>query len=533
MIEQYLNPAQMEVMNINAKDNVIVGGRGLGKGVIHAYWNLRNMQRMPGSNGGFVAANCKRCLTNTLPSMLLHWERWGFRRNVHYALGIRPPKKWGWKEPLFTPANWENTISFYNGSIGTIISQDRKGTSNSLSLDYLDIDEAKFIDFEQLKDETFPANRGNVNIFGNHFYHHGMLITSDMPVTKKGSWFLNYKDKCDQHLINVISSLVCEEYDLRRRAKENGRVSQFAARRLREIGTVLAQLRSKALFYKEYASVYNVQVLGEDFIKQMKRDLPPLTFLTSIMCVRLGVSMDGFYSNLREDNLYTAPNTAYLDGLGYDMDKLQHVDSRMDADVDPDRPLSIAFDANANINWIAIGQDDHRGHARLLKSIFVKYEQKLPTLLDKFMEYYAHHRCKRAVFYFDSTFVGNNYALLNDDFHSFITHYLEEHGWDVEEVYLGNPMPHLDKILLLNRMLVGRARLRILINSENNEDMLISIQTAGIYNGKKDKRGEKLAETEEDKLEARTDGSDAFDTLMIGLEKHPQEEIDGGIVSMF
>ena len=30
---------------------------------------------------------------------------------------------------------------------------------------------------------------------------------------------------------------------------------------------------------------------------------------------------------------------------------------------------------------------------------------------------------------------------------------------------------------------------------------------------------EKLAETEEDKLEARTDGSDAFDTLCIGVEK--------------
>ena len=43
--------------------------------------------------------------------------------------------------------------------------------------------------------------------------------------------------------------------------------------------------------------------------------------------------------------------------------------------------------------------------------------------------------------------------------------------------------------------------------------------TAAIYNEKKDKRGEKLAETEEDKLEARTDGSDAFDTLCIGVEK--------------
>lgn len=531
MIEQYLNPAQQEVMDINAKDNVIVGGRGLGKGVIHAFWTLRNMQRMPGSNGGFVAANCKRCLTNTLPSMLTHWENWGFKRNVHYAIGIKPPKKWGWAEPLFVPANWENVISFYNGSIGTIISQDRKGTSNSLSLDYLDIDEAKFINYEQLKDETFPANRGNVNKFGRHFYHHGMLVTSDMPVTKKGSWFLNYKDKCDRHLIDCIASLVCEEYDIRNRTAVSGVLSKYAERRLREIGTDLAKLRSVALFYKEYSSIYNIQVLGVDFIRQMKRDLPPLTFKTSIMCERIGISMDGFYSNLRDDNLYSAPDTAYLDSLGFDMDRLRHEDSRMDGDVDAGKPLCIAFDANANINWLVVGQPDDRGNARTVKSFWVKYEEKLPELLDKFIAYYLYHKCKRVFFYFDSTFVGNNYALQNDDFHSFITHYLEEHGWEVEEVYIGQPMAHLDKMLLLNRMLRGRANHKILINSENNEDLLLSIQTAGVYDGKKDKRGEKLAETEEDKLEARTDGSDAFDTLNIGMEKFPQDFTDIGIIS--
>ena len=35
----------------------------------------------------------------------------------------------------------------------------------------------------------------------------------------------------------------------------------------------------------------------------------------------------------------------------------------------------------------------------------------------------------------------------------------------------------------------------------------------------KDKSGEKLAESEEDLLEHRTDGTDAFDTLYIGCEK--------------
>lgn len=236
-----------------------------------------------------------------------------------------------------------------------------------------------------------------------------------------------------------------EEYDIRNRIKTSGHISLYAKRRLKEIGLLLAQLRSKALFYREYSSVYNVEVLGMEFIKQMKRDLPALTFQTSIMCKRPSISLDGFYSNLRDVNLYSAPNLDYLDGLEYDVEKLQHVDSRMDADVDPDRPLCIAFDANALINWIAIGQDNLRGEARLLKSIFVKYEEKLPTLLDKFIAYYEYHRCKEVNFYYDSTFVGNNYALMNDDFHTFITNYLTDHGWYVNEVYLGNPMGHIEK----------------------------------------------------------------------------------------
>ena len=90
-------------------------------------------------------------------------------------------------------------------------------------------------------------------------------------------------------------------------------------------------------------------------------------------------------------------------------------------------------------------------------------------------------------------------------------------------------------ISMIDRMFKGRADHQVLINRDNNRDLLLSIETAGVYNGKKDKRGEKLAETEEDKLENRTDGSDAFDTLCIGVEKFPklQLRMTGGVVSSF
>ena len=64
------------------------------------------------------------------------------------------------------------------------------------------------------------------------------------------------------------------------------------------------------------------------------------------------------------------------------------------------------------------------------------------------------------------------------------------------------------------------------INRSNNDDLILAIQSAGVSNGRngfrKDKSGEKLAESEEDLLEHRTDGTDAFDTLYIGCAKFPQ-----------
>ena len=62
-------------------------------------------------------------------------------------------------------------------------------------------------------------------------------------------------------------------------------------------------------------------------------------------------------------------------------------------------------------------------------------------------------------------------------------------------------------------------------NRQNNDDLILAVQSAGVTRGRngfrKDKGGEKLAETEEDLLQHRTDGTDAFDTLYIGCEKFP------------
>lgn len=533
----YFNAPQQEVMFTGANTSVFVGGRRLGKtfGVMAPFW-LRNMQRMPGSAGGIVVSTYKRGLTNTLPGTLQALEQWGYKRGIHYYLGIRPPKSAGFAKPKIEPAEWEHVLSFYNGSIAYIISQDRPGTSNSLTLDWIAIDEAKFVDFEKLKDETFPANGGIKSYFGDRYYHHSIMIVSDMGVTKKGSWFLNYENKCDLELIEIIQGTIYEIWRIKSRVRDllvkGMEPPAYLRSYLRKLYTDLARMRRVAVFYKEYSSILNMEILGESYINQMKRDLTPLTFQTSILCKRIGIAKDGFYSSMTERHKYNASDTGYLDSLEYAFDKVKDESCLQDADLDREAPICIGMDYNANINWIVAGQVSG-GRLNVLKSFYVKYERKLRELVEDFCRYYRHHKTKEVIFYYDSTALNGNYAVNDEDFQYVITNEFERLGWKVTSVYIGAPMRHMEKYLLINRMFKGQAHLVPMFNEQNNEDLLLSVQTAGVYNGGKDKRGEKLAETEEDRLENRTDGSDAFDTLCIGCEKFPQQSqtFIGGVSS--
>lgn len=531
MKQIYFNDPQRLTQLIGANITVIVAGRRTGKtDGISAPFVLRNMQRMAGSTGAIVVPTFKHGLTNTLPGLLAVWERWGYRRGIHYEVGRKPPKSFG--TPIIEPADYEHILSFYNGSIAVIISQDRPGSSNSLTLSWVLVDEARFINYEKLKDETLPANGGIRSHFGKHSYNHSMMILSDMPQTKKGSWFLGYREKMNPELIDTIKGIIYEIWKTKERIRELKRSSkpipQYLRGYLRRLDTSLNKLRSVAVYYKEYSSIENLQLLGENYIRQMKRDLTPLTFQTSILCKRIGIAKDGFYSSMREKHKYDANNNEYLDTLGFSSD-IVPLDSRADSDVNPLAPICIGMDYNANINWIVAAQPVGN-RLNILKSFYTKYERKIPALIEDFCNYYSWHQTKTVIFYYDTTALGANYAVNEQDFRWVIIHEFRRHGWQINDIYIGQPMRHDEKYLLINQAFAGKQRLMPFFNRQNNDDLILAIQAAGVSRGRngfrKNKAGEKLSESEEDRLEHRTDGTDAFDTVFIGCEKFPQNAID-------
>ncbi len=532
----YFNDPQLEYMYTGAHTSVIAGGRRLGKS--HGFagpFILRNIQSMPRSTGAIVGSTYQQILSRTLPGTLQALEQFGYKRDVHYYIGRKPEKRSNFGKPIIDPPSYEYAMIWYNGSIIRFITQDRAGTSNSLTLDWLSLDEAKFLKFQKLKEETFPANGGFIGHFGNSPWNHSMLIISDMPTTKSGSWFLKYKEDMDPELIETIHGLIFERWEVQQRMRANPK--PYHATYLRELDIALARLRSVAVYYREWSSIENLLLLGERYIKQMKRDLPPLVFQTSILCKKINNQRDNFYAAMQEGvHYYDAFDNSYLDSLDY-----KYTDNNdnclQDGDLNRDKPICIAFDYNANINWLVCGQREGI-KMKTLKSFYVKYERKVRELVQDFCNYYRYHNTREVVYYYDNTALGTNYAVGEDDFASVICSEFERLGWSVIRKHIGNPVPHKDKHLMIYQAMKGQRWLFPLFNRPNNEDLLLSMENTGIRvtseGFKKDKSGEKLAESEEDLLEHRTDGTDAWDTLFMGMNKFPvRDEYDDSIVSVF
>ena len=89
--------------------------------------------------------------------------------------------------------------------------------------------------------------------------------------------------------------------------------------------------------------------------------------------------------------------------------------------------ISTLYIVITNITWIVAGQPDGR-RIVVIKSLYVKFERKIPEVVADFCTYYASHRNKTVVYYYDATALGSNYAVNGQDFRWVVVHEFERHG---------------------------------------------------------------------------------------------------------
>lgn len=371
--------------------------------------------------------------------------------------------------------------------------------------------------------------------------NHGQKVTKNMV-----DMAVNYK------LVTAEDAELIYDYEYLLTPEEDFEMQMFL-RSKKFQDEYLRELRRSAFVVRRASTLENVDVLGEEYIRQMKRDLPPYTFMVSILNVKIKKSNDGFYSNLDIDHVHgyipdeidplsqanfrTEKATGIIGGKKITAESYQpdlkelseRNDCRMDSDCINDLPLYLAFDYNANINTLVVGQVYQRDGVEavnVIKSFYVKNERKLRELVDDFSHYYAPKRAvnRDVVYYYDATAKqGASYALTDERFYQAVIKELERNGWNVTAIDMGVPEKHEVKHRIINDGLAGIEYPAIRINQPNNPDLIIALQLCEVsigYQGfRKDKSQEKKPETEDNlPLQQRTDFTDAFDSLYLGCK---------------
>ncbi len=540
----YFNPAQMYVHELSPNSKTLVCARRFGKsdGIMGPDL-LYDIQHMPKSVGWIYQATFKQLLARTIPATLAFLERYGYREDYHFFVGRRAPKWMNFELPYIQPRDWGQCIHFYNGAVIHMLSQDVRYAANSLTADFGKVDEGRSIKKEKMVEEAIPTLSGTHPCFENFHKWKGITIVSDMPTSKQGNWVVEMENRMDKDLIRAIEGNIAAINEIKARYHYLPEIPADARTELKKLKEETKFFRRHAFLYKEYDTIENIELLGEDYIKEQKRLLSPVTFQTSVMNKRIRKLTDGFYPNLDpEVHYYDAYDNSYIDNLRtnrgtFDFNKIKEENCLADGDIDPDLPLAIAFDYNANINWVVTGQRQEP-EMKTLSSMYVKFEKKIRALCKKWCQYYRFIVNKEVIYYYNETALEKGYAdEESESFADIVYNVLTNHGWTVQLVFLGKTWSHKLKHQYIDDALTGKKYLFPKFNRQNNEDLLTAMEMTGIKYGRngfeKDKSGEKLGETEDDPLELRTDGTDAWDDLFIGLNFFPQQSASLPIETVF
>jgi len=499
LVQVHYNVPQLMYWIVRASINILLWGRRTGKtqGPM-AMFSVDNVHRMPRSNGFFLGSTYEQLLTRTLPPVIAGWEMLGYYPDVHFWIQKFPPEKFRIPRAYIYPLKADHYISWYNGSGIYLVSQDRPGTINGVASQWGGADEAKFLNYEKLKEEALLTLSGLANEYGHLSNYLSLLFASDMPTTRKGKWLIDFKQEMDAEVVDAIIQLQTEVMKLQEQLDKADEANQKKISKAIEVFEKHLNDLRKGTVYCSYASTLdNIHTLGMEPIKLFKRILSDFIFQVSVLNKELYKIENSFYSQLDEDvHGYNAVNYAYFDTLEFDFKKEQKRDCRWDSDIAGDQPLCISCDYNNAINSIVTGQLVD-GVGKFLSSKYVLSPLLLKDCVALWDEYYKYHPRKEVYYYYDHTALsGGKDASSNINFADEWTTALQQKGWVVHRKYIGKSPYHKSRHLLWNATMQGAdTRLPTFrYNLTNCHDWQVSAQQAGsIRVGneiKKDKRSE-------------------------------------------
>lgn len=522
----WLNRPQKLSALTNAQEEYGIWGRATGKtdGPI-ARRTSQQATAMPRGTTAVVAATYMQHLDRTLPPLFKSWDALGFKKDVHYWVRERPPRRLDIPEAIYKVLQFEHYITWYNGHVFYLVSQDREGLANAKSLDAVVADEAKFLNHEKYVSDVVPANRGNDNIFGHMAEHHAVTMFTDMPTKQQAKWILEKAKQVDKTKIMQVINLQIEYNKMYLQVQDpltSEATRRYLKRKMVNYYIALNELRKGLVWYYEASTLENIQILGPEKFKQWERELPQRVYDTAILNLKNISIPNGFFHLLdMQRHTYNAQfDYSYIDSLGLYLPEGVVKDCRVDSDIIKTQALEIAFDYNSAIKSLVIGQR-LPGKFRTLKSMYVLGEEKktLYDLVDEFCDYYAYHPGKRVIYYYDHTALITD-SLRLDGLKDVVIKRLRARGWNVTVRFIGQAGGHDTRYRLWENVFQERdpRYLPAEFNAENCEQVLISMQQTGVQ--KSGGKFRKIKTTERATSNVRPQDAphlgDAWETLYIG-----------------
>lgn len=454
------------------KNKYLEWARGTGKSTILA-WQLKELAtQMPRGAFTIVGETYAQILTRTLPSTIQGLEMLGYKKDLHYFVGRKAPAKWKWEEPYQPPLTYDYAIHWVTGAVFHLVSMDLANGGRGLNIDGCVGDEAALLDYEKLFNNVLTTIRGNLDRFGKCKLHQSQLFASSVPMTNKGKWLFKMEEE--------------------------------------------AKKDPNEIFYLRADSFHNQHNLGEKWFKDNRRIMTDMIYNAEILNIRPGKVEGGFYPQFSEEkHVKSNYNNYYLESLNYNLEAAKSAKCLADGDINLNMPIDIALDYGAAINTI-VAEQEINGESRILNALFVKSPLLLSDLINKFCDYYEAHRAKHVNYRYDHTAVGKD-AGRAQSFADIVVEAFTKRGWTVNPIYMGQAPNHHAKYIFMGDFFKGEdSRLpKCIMNKHNCKYLILSINNAGVMQGKngfeKDKRPEKQKGAID---EETTHFSDAFDTLI-------------------
>lgn len=529
---RYLSRPQALVQTVQAATTVAILPRGGGKSSnIAPYWFMHRVKLMPRGASAIIGSTYKQLLSRTLPPFITTLRQMGYVDGVHFVINKRPPKQWE-AEPEVKPETYDGVISWVNGHETYLVSQDRPGSPNSLSVQFHLIDEGRYLNKPRYDDDAAPTLRGLEQLYGQLPEYLSTLIMTDQPTSASGRWLFDYEQYHDEKLNQILVNLYCMMLEHQQEMQSED-VKPTRKEQLRHSYNNLKQMydamRKDAVLFIEGTLEDTVQILGKDAIEKMKRSMHHNRFLVSIAGKRTKQMLGTFYPDLDEDTLTYPEKINYSYYNSIDILGGQEPDWRQDADLDVSLPLRIGSDHGARYNGFAIGQFNGR-KLRVVNNMWVIEPEVNMDLVHKFIKYYKGYPTPVVIFYYDHTHIAISGKAENITFVDEVTEELTKHGWEVHKVFIGHTPSPTDRFKLSSNCFRGKAGyVRVEFNREKTEVLRDSMHDTMAIPGRKENTIVKDKRPEKDRnlsQELAPHGGDSFDILLWGVSNPNNTQIE-------